>query len=127
MSIRRFHYLILLAIIIAIWGLFTVKNRVSTLNYQLSCILKQINDESNNIHILKAEKAYLVSPERLRKLNQDYLALEIIKSSQMLTDPLAPVNDIKMKFDSVAVGKTNKWRYKSIMNTKYVRTVSSRK
>jgi cell division protein FtsL len=80
MSIKKFHYLILLVIIIAIYGLFSIKNKVSTLDYQLSGILKQINDETNNIHLLKAEKAYLISPPRLKKLAGIYLQLDTIKS-----------------------------------------------
>ncbi|WP_253307473.1 MULTISPECIES: hypothetical protein [unclassified Rickettsia] len=131
MSIKKFHYLVLTVIIIAIYILFSIKNKVSTLDYQLSSVLKQINDETNNIHLLKAEKAYLISPSRLKKLSGAYLQLDTIKSSQMIKDPLAP-NDVQyVKFNqniniSKISGGGNKWRYKKIVNSKYVQTVSSR-
>ncbi|MFY9589950.1 cell division protein FtsL [Rickettsia endosymbiont of Halotydeus destructor] len=128
MSIKKFHYLILLVIIIAIYSLFSIKNKVSTLDYQLSSVSKQINDETNNIHLLKAEKAYLIAPLRLKKLANAYLQLDTIKSSQMIKDPLASNNEQYVKFNqniNISTG-SNKWRYKKTVNNKYVQTISSR-
>lgn len=127
MSIKKFHYLILLITIIAVCSLFNIKEKVSILDYQLSSVKKQINNESNNIHILKAEKAYLLSPARLRKLTTAYLNLETVKSCQMIKDPLAPDTNLKIKFDhGINISKGSKWRYKRITNNKYIQTVSSR-
>ncbi|HJD56291.1 MAG TPA: hypothetical protein LFW21_06755 [Rickettsia endosymbiont of Pyrocoelia pectoralis] len=126
MSIKKFHYLILLITIIAVCSLFSIKEKVSTLNYQLSSVSKQINNENKNIHILKAEKAYLLSPARLRKLTTAYLSLETVKSCQMIKDPLAPTTE-NIRFDNnISIPKGSKWRYKRITNNKYIQTVSSR-
>ena len=127
MSIKKFHYLVLLIIVIAVCSLFTIKERVSTLDYQLGSVLKQINSENNNIHILKAEKAYLLSPARLKSLATAYLQLQTVKSCQMIKDPLAPVTTANIKFDhNINIPKGSKWHYKRITNNKYIQTVSSR-
>lgn len=127
MSIKKFHYLVLLVIVIAVCSLFTIKERVSTLNYQLGSVLKQINSENNNIHILKAEKAYLLTPGRLKNLSTAYLQLQTVKPYQMIKDPLAPTTASNIKFDhNINIYKSNKWRYKRITNNKYIQTVSSR-
>ena len=127
MSIKKFHYLVLLIIVIAVCSLFSIKERVSILDYQLSSVLKQINNENNNIHILKAEQAYLLSPSRLKKLMVAYLALETVKSHQMVKDPLAPSSNQNIKFDhNINISKSSKWRYKRITNNKYIQTVSNR-
>ncbi|AAY61754.1 Cell division protein FtsL [Rickettsia felis URRWXCal2] len=127
MTIRKFHYLTLLITIIAICSLFSIKERVSTLDYQLSSVVKQINSENNNIHILKAEQAYLLLPARLEKLAAAYLKLETVKSYQMIKDPLGPNIDQNIKFNhNISISKSSKWRYKRITNNKYIQTVSSR-
>ncbi|HJD59690.1 MAG TPA: hypothetical protein LFW20_03330 [Rickettsia endosymbiont of Omalisus fontisbellaquei] len=127
MTIKKFHYLILLIIIIAVCSLFNIKERVSTLDYQLGSVEKQINSENKNIHILKAEQAYLLSPARLKKLMAAYLTLETVKSYQMIKDPLAPNSDQNIKFDhNISIPKGSKWRYRRTTNNKYIQTVSSR-
>ncbi|WP_064429230.1 hypothetical protein [Rickettsia sp. Tenjiku01] len=127
MSIRKLHYLTLLITIIVICSLFSIKERVSTLDYQLSSVVKQINSENNNIHILKAEQAYLLLPARLEKLAAAYLKLETVKSYQMIKDPLGPNIDQNIKFNhNISISKSSKWRYKRITNNKYIQTVSSR-
>ncbi|MCZ6901287.1 MAG: hypothetical protein O7C59_09110 [Rickettsia endosymbiont of Ixodes persulcatus] len=127
MSIRKSHYLTLLITIIAVCSLFSIKERVSTLDYQLSSVVKQINSENNNIHILKAEQAYLLSPARLKKLVAAYLTLETVKSYQMIKDPLLPTTTKNIKFaHNISIPKDSKWRYRRITNNKYIQTVSSR-
>ncbi|XVN41223.1 MAG: hypothetical protein RCO49_01075 [Rickettsia endosymbiont of Argas persicus] len=127
MSIKKFHYLVLPVIVIAVFSLFTIKERVSTLDYQLSSVVKQINSENKTIHILKAERAYLLSPARLKNLTTAYLELQTVKPYQMVKDPLAPVTNVNIKFDhNISISKSNKWRYKKITNNKYIQTVSSR-
>ena len=127
MSVRKFHYLTLLVTMIAIYSLFNIKERVSTLDYQLSSVIKQINSENNNIRILKAEQAYLLLPARLKKLAASYLKLETVKSYQMIKDPLGPNVDQNSKVNhDIGISKSSKWRYKRITNNKYIQTVSSR-
>ena len=128
MSIKKFHYLVLPVIIVAVCSLFTIKERVSTLDYQLSSVLKQINSENNNIHILKAEKAYLISPTRLKNLATAYLELQTVKPCQMVRDPLSPITASNIRFDQdINIFKSNNnRRHKRITNNKYIQTVSSR-
>ncbi|WP_456237194.1 cell division protein FtsL [Candidatus Rickettsia kedanie] len=127
MTIRKLHYLTLLITIIVICSLFSIKERVSTLDYQLSSVVKQINSENNNIHILKAEQAYLLLPARLAKLAAAYLKLETVKSYQMIKDPLGSNIDQNIKFNhNISISKSSTWRYKRIKNNKYIQTVSSR-
>ena len=53
--------------------------------------LAQKNEE-DAIRILKAELAYLGSPERIQKLAYKYLTLEKPKVTQMIKDPLIEDN-----------------------------------
>ena len=131
MLVRLFSYLFVVIISISIYGLFTIKDSVTNLDYQLNVVLKQLDKEHNKIHVLKAEQSYLTSPARLRRLASSYLKLDTIKISQMVKSPLTSdqgnaikPNDTSRSFVSAS---NNKWRYKTIANTKYIKTVSSRK
>jgi len=132
MILKLFSYLILSTIVIAIYGLFTIKEKVTLLRDQLSMISNQISDEDKKIHILKTELAYLTSPARLRRLSTQYLELDIVKTAQMTADPLAPIEKNLTTESNLAFIKAEnktpaKWRYKKIVNNKYIQTVSSRK
>lgn len=111
-------------------GLFVIKDKVGNLQYQLNEINKQVTQETNNIHMLKAEIAYLISPNRLRKLVEAHLNLDNIKSHQLTNDPL--VNNVAItnkvsRVNIAAYSKQNiKWRYKKAP-TKYLKTVSQRR
>ena len=50
---------------------------------ELNWLNSQISQEENNIRILKAELAYLVTPERINKLQAKYLNLKNIDKSQL--------------------------------------------
>ncbi len=128
MQARIYGLLSLIAIALTVYLLFSIKERVSALNYQLNEIVKQINAERDTIHTLKAERAYLTSPERLRKLASNYLGLESIKINQMVKDPLIeePKQDIfEIGINTASIIKPSavKWRYKRSVN-KYLQTVS---
>lgn len=112
----------ILSLCIAGYCLFAIKGEVQDLNHQLNETTKQINEERNNINILKAEYAYLQSPNRIAKLVDKYLGLTSIKTDQMTKDPLiaeempevsvsenveAPKNNIPGKIKKVS------WRYKN--------------
>lgn len=110
-------------------GLFVIKDKVGNLQYQLSEINKQVTQETNNIHMLKAEIAYLVSPNRLRKLVEAHLNLDNIKSHQLTNDPLVEEvsNEKISKVNIAAYTKQNiKWRYKKAP-TKYLKTVAQKR
>jgi hypothetical protein len=47
-------------------------------------------DEIDKIHLLKAELAYLASPERLKALNDEYVKLSDTNLAQMEIDPINP-------------------------------------
>lgn len=129
MLVKLFSYLFLGVISISIYGLFAIKDSVTNLDYQLSVVLKQLDKEHNKIHVLKAEQSYLTSPTRLRRLASLYLQLDTIKINQMVKNPLMSgqiyaASDISRPY---LTKSTNRWRYKTIANSKYIKTVSSRK
>lgn len=130
MLVRIFSYLIITIIIFAIYGLFAIKDLVASLHYQIDTVTKQIIAENNQLHILKAERSYLISPARLRKLSTTYLLLDNIKITQMTTDPLMPISNKYVKSDDeerLHFSKTNgKWRYKTNPNNRYIKTVSNK-
>ena len=123
-------YFIIITFIITAIGLFLIKDSVGNLSYQLNEVNRQIIQEKNNIHMLKAETAYLTSPERLRKLNNAYLALSNIKPNQMVKNPLFESENEQDLVDinpPVNVAKHHvRWRYKKSPN-KYLKTVSTQK
>lgn len=132
MVVRVFSYIVVGTIILSIYGLFRVKDKVISLHYQLGEVSKQLTDEQYMIHVLKVEQSYLTSPARLRKLSSLYLQLDTIKVKQMISDPLTPDESKKyVKANEVSgsyFSKTNsKWRYKTIANNKYIQTISTKK
>ncbi len=107
-------YWFFLLFLIVIYILFSVKDNVMVIRMQLREVNKQIQYENDAIHLLKAEFAYLSSPERLQELNNKYLSLKETKISQMITDPLE-LNHNKTKImltSSKPKVKSVKWRYK---------------
>jgi len=72
-------------LIVIILTLFSIKSRVITQNKELNWLNSQISQENNNIQILKAELAYLTTPERINKLQKKYLNLKNIDKRQYQT------------------------------------------
>ena len=66
-------YIAIILCLLTIYGLFTIKDSVVTLRLELEEIKKQVRNEEDAIRILKAELAYLGSPERIQKLANKYL------------------------------------------------------
>ena len=130
MIIKIYNYLAIASIFAAIIGLYTIKDKVSSLNYQVEQINSQINLERDNIHILKAEFAYLSAPNRIRELSSNYLDLHAIKTSQMIADPIV-IEEQNTKISSgpdinnTRPVKNIKWRYKKITN-RYIQNVSKK-
>jgi cell division protein FtsL len=80
----RFGTLISVAILsLSIFGLFQVKYRVQNMREALTEINRQIEQEQEAIHILKAEWTYLNQPERLRKLVAKHLQLAPMQLAQV--------------------------------------------
>jgi cell division protein FtsL len=63
-------------LITAISILFSIKSKVIIQNKELNWLNNQISQEKNNIQILKAEFAYLTTPERINNLQKKYLNLK---------------------------------------------------
>ena len=80
-SLLLFCYSIL--ILGSVLSLFTIKSKVMAKKQELNWLNSQISQEENNIRILKAELAYLVTPERINKLQAKYLNLKNIDKSQL--------------------------------------------
>lgn len=72
----RFSTIIWLVLVAATgYAMFQVKYQVSQLDDKLARINRQIADDQEAIHVLKAEWAFLNQPKRLDELNQRYLSL----------------------------------------------------
>jgi hypothetical protein len=131
MLVKLFSCATVCLITISIYGLFAIKDKVINLHYQLSNVAKQLNEENNIIHILKAEQSYLTSPARLRKLSALYLQLDNVKISQMISDPLSlekrKYANSAEEIDPYTTNDKVKWRYKTIINDKYIQTISNKK
>lgn len=119
-------------IFIAGYCLFAIKGQVNDLSYQLADITKQINEERSSINILKAENAYLQSPNRLRSLAEKYLGLASIKTEQMTKDPLLSdesqeqITTAAKEVSTVREIRKVSWRYKKHTGN-YLTTVSQKR
>lgn len=131
MRFKLFNGLILGVCLVIIYSLFVIKDKVSHLRYRLDEVKRQTAREKNSIHVLKAEFAYLSSPERLKKLADNYLELQAIKTSQLIRDPLLNKGESLMVSVELTKPQKNpakrkiKWRYKKGPD-KYIQTVSSK-
>jgi len=107
-------YIAITLCLLTIYGLFTIKDSVVTLRLELEEVKKQVRNEEDAIRILKAELAYLGSPERIQKLAHKYLILEKPKVTQITKDPLLKENldQSKIFASTKTLRKSNKWRYK---------------
>ena len=122
-------YIVLMLCLATVYTLFNIKDRVMSIRTELSEVKKQMQNELDTIHLLKAEFAYLGSPERLKRLNENYLKLKDTQISQMTIDPLNK-NELvlnKQIVSSKIIQKSNvKWRYKK-GPSKYLTMVSAKR
>lgn len=128
MFLRRLQlYVISSLCLMSVYSLFYIKDNVITIRSELAQVKKQVENEADNIRLLKAELAYLTSPERLQKLNDRYLNLSETKPSQMINDPLTYDNTQVKQIASAKIRNTNiKWRYKK-SHSQYLTTASLKK
>lgn len=81
--------------------------KVQNTREEISHIKKQIEQEKTNIHILKAEWAYLTNPQRIKNLSDKYLSLKLQTASQfkksdkylVYNDKIRKQNSIKKKIN----------------------------
>jgi len=113
MSLNKMpFYLAFILCLVTVFGLFTVKDNVMTLKVELQEVKKQVQNEEDAIRILKAELAYLGSPERIHKLASKHLDLEKPRVTQMISDPLVDETEKVKSMVSKVDKKLVKWRYK---------------
>ena len=79
-------------------GLFYVKHIVENLEEDLTALERSIDSDKDEVHVLRAEWAYLSRPERVQKLAGTYLDLEPASGSQ-----IADVRAIPFPQEEVAV------------------------
>ncbi len=72
----------LLLIFIAIYSLFQISDKIQNTKEEINRLTKKIEQSKNNIHILKAEWAYLSNPQRIKTLSQKYLSSKLQTASQ---------------------------------------------
>lgn len=117
-------YLAVGLFLLTMYGLFYIKDQVMMLRFELKEIKRQISSERDSIHILKAELAYLSSPERLSKLNENYLKLDTANTEQIVRDPIHWDKNNQDKSKMLAyTPKDVKWHYKR--GCKYIMQASS--
>ena len=72
-----------LTLVVAL-GSSVLKNRVQILERRLGTINENIQKDIQAIHVLKADWSYYNTPERLRKLAMEQLALDKAKPEQII-------------------------------------------
>lgn len=114
--------------LITIYSLFYIKEEVSDIRAELKAITTELQKEQDLIHILRAEFAYLTSPQRLRKLNEHYVKLDDTKLSQ-IANTISEDGDTK-KSQKLMMARHHthktKWNYKK-SHKQYLTLVSVKK
>lgn len=111
--------IVLMLFIATAYGLFFIKEKVVYMRSELHEVKRQIDNERDSIHILRAEFAYLSDPKRLAKLNNNYLQLSAANTKQIVSeigdeniDPFNTYSNNKKILSARAISKNVKWRYK---------------
>lgn len=112
---RLIFYIYIFLLIVAGYLLFFIKSEVQNFNFQMNVIEEQIDQERDNIKLLKTELSVLTSPNRIKALSSKHLKLSEAKVNQM-----DYVDNSKVQY--VAAANNGKWRYKgeSRNNTRMV-------
>ncbi len=74
--------LIFLSCVIGAW-LFYLKYSVIEIENRIRVAKKEIAEEKNNQHILRAEWKSLISPERIQRLSMKYLDMQQMQPEQL--------------------------------------------
>ncbi len=72
-----------LALVLSV-GVFRITYQVDEMEKELRALNKEILDEQETIHILKAEWSHLNDPARLEELAKKYLGLEEMRGGQLV-------------------------------------------
>jgi len=84
MIFRSTTCLFLLAMTIG-FALFQIKHQVIRIEKDLNVAMRDITNEEEAIHILKAEWSYLNEPSRLQALAEKYLDVKPVVADQMVS------------------------------------------
>lgn len=102
---RRSLLLLTLVMVVAcVYVLFQIKHEVKNLKRDLVEIHRQLANDKEAIHVLKAEWAYLSQPSRVKKLADEHLDLVAIDSQQLkeiayLSDNLGTLRSYAASFE----------------------------
>jgi cell division protein FtsL len=67
---------------LAIYFLFQMNSKVQNTKEEILNLKKQIEQDKNDIHLLKAEWSYLTNPERIKTLSKKHLSSKLQIASQ---------------------------------------------
>jgi len=73
-----------------IFATFIMKNRVQNLEKELAVVTQDIKDNTQRIHVLKAEWSYLNRPSRIRDLAQKYTPMKTVEATQIINYSALP-------------------------------------
>lgn len=71
-------------------GLFYVKHIVQNLEEEITQLERSIEADEEEVHVLRAEWAYLSRPERIKNLAGNYLDIEPTTSAQIADVKVIP-------------------------------------
>jgi cell division protein FtsL len=124
MQNRTLSLIGIILLIVSVYAVLSIKQMVLDHRIHYAELERQLEQEKDTIYILKAELAYLQSPERVKKLAEKYLKLAYLQSSQMIDNPIGEEKStVRSKLSLAENNNKVKWRYKK-SPTKYITTVS---
>ena len=94
MNFRLSSLFWMLVVVIAASALYSVKYKVQALKDQLADTHRQIAEQQEALHVVRAEWAYLTRPQRVSELAEKHTALIFLQGQQMITlagIPYAPL------------------------------------
>ena len=83
----RFNLLALVMLSVLSYLSLLLKAEVQNIKEEYSLINAKLDNERENINLLKAELVHLQSPQRLKRLATQYLKLRATTTTQLVTDP----------------------------------------
>ena len=92
MRLRISTVLFVMLLVCGAFGLYMVKYKVQDLKKEVQITEKSLMEEKQNLHVAKAEWAFLTRPDRIRRLSVKYLSAKPMTSKQIVTLSSIPYN-----------------------------------
>jgi len=92
--IRPTTFISLIVLGVLVFAVFQVEHRVEMLRSELNELNRQVDDDKNVIHVLKAEWSYLNSPIRIEELADKYLELDYVDTVQISDIENIPMSNL---------------------------------